>query len=121
MTIRDPRPGYKTSTQHIILPGPAGGPTNSHRVHWDGRQDARVGGVYLADEIEGSEAFKAWRAAQDKAIGDLRSEMAGFKAARDADPENPLARLAFQRKKQEFVRLRAQFREADPRRIRRGE
>lgn len=120
MTVHDPRPGYKTSTQRIILPGPPGS-TNSIRVHWDGKQDARVGGVYLPDEVEESPAFKQWLAAQHKAMTDLRSEVAGFKAARDADPDNPLARLAFQRKKQELVRIRAQFREADPRRMRRGE
>ena len=107
-------------TRRIILPGPPG-VTNSQREHWDGRIDARVGGVFLADEIEESPGFKAWLAAQHKAMADLRSEVAGFKAARDADPGNPLARLAFQRKKHELVRLRAQFREADPRRMRRGE
>lgn len=119
MSGRDPRPGYKTSTQRIILPGPAE-VTNSIRVHWDGRQDARVGGVYLDDETENAAEFKAWLAAQHKAMGDLRSEMAGLKAARDADPANPLARLAFQRKKQELVSMRARFRAADPRRVRRA-
>jgi len=83
--------------------------------------DGRVGGVYLDDEIEESPAFKAWLAAQHQALEDLRTEAIGLKAARKADPDNPAARIAFARKKQEYLRRRAQFRAADPRRMRRVE
>lgn len=119
MTIRDPRPGYKTSKRAYILDGPPGS-VNSQREHWDGRMDARVGGVYLDDELEESDHFKEWVKTWHDRMRATKQEMAGFKAARDADPSNPAARLAFAHKKQELIKLRAQFRASDPRRWVRG-
>jgi len=115
MTTRDPRPGYKTSKRAYILDGPPGS-INSQREHWDGRIDARVGGIYLDDDAEESEDFKKWLGGWHEKMRAVKSEMMGCKAARDADPSNEAARLAFQAQKQKLMRMRAQFKQMDPRR-----
>jgi hypothetical protein len=119
MPVYDPL--HKGQTRRIILPAPPGGPVNSQRLHWDGRQDARVGGVYLEDEVEDSPRFKNWLADWHTQLAAAKTEMTGLKAAAAADPGNGLARQAFRKKRQELVDLRRQFRETDPRRWARGQ